>query len=142
MIQFNKKAWLKTYIDMNTKYRKEAKNDLEKDGFKLMNNSVFGKPLENARNHRDIRLVISDKRRKRLVSEPNYYSHKTFSEHLMAIEMKKTKVKMIKPLCLGMSILDISKTRMYKFWYDYIKQKYGDRAKLCYTDTDSLLFIL
>ena len=142
VIQFNQKAWLKTYIDMNTKYRKEAKNDLEKDGFKLMNNSVFGKPLENARNHRDIRLVISDKRRKRLVSEPNYYSHKTFSEHLMAIEMKKTKVKMIKPLCLGMSILDISKTRMYKFWYDYIKQKYGDRAKLCYTDTDSLLFIL
>ena len=56
--------------------------------------------------------------------------------------MKKTKVKMIKPLCLGMSILDISKTRMYKFWYDYIKQKYGDRAKLCYTDTDSLLFIV
>ena len=124
---------------MNTKYRKEAKNDLEKDGFKLMNNSVFGKPLENARNHRDIRLVISDKRRKRLVSEPNYYSHKTFSEHLMAIEMKKTKVKMIKPIYLGMSILDISKTLMYEFWYDHIKPKYGDRAKLCYTDTDSFV---
>ena len=127
---------------MNTKYRKEAKNDFENDFFKLINNSVFGKTSENVRNHRDIKLVTSDKRRKRLVSEPNYHSHKNFSEHLMAIEMKKTKVKMIKPLCLGMSILDISKTRMYKFWYDYIKQKYGDRAKLCYTDTDSLLFIL
>ena len=98
---------------------------------------VFGKTSENVRNHTDIKLVTSDKRRKRLVSEPNYYSHKKFSENLMAIEMKKTKVKMIRPLYLGMSVIDISKTLMYKFWYDYIKPKYGDRAKLCYTDTDS-----
>ena len=124
---------------MNTKYRKEAKNDFEKDFFKLINNSVFGKTSENVRNHRDIKLVTSDKRRKRLVSEPNYHSHKNFSEHLMAIEMKKTKVKMIKPIYLGMSILDISKTLMYEFWYDHIKPKYGDRAKLCYTDTDSFV---
>ena len=122
---------------MNTKYRKEAKNQFEKDFFKLMNNSVFGKTMENIRNHRDIKLVTSDKRRKRLVSEPNYHSHKKFSEHLMIIKMKKTKVKMIKALYLGMLILDISKTLMYKFWYDYIKTKYGDRAKLCYTDTDT-----
>ena len=138
VIQFNQKAWLKTYIDMNTKYRKEAKNDFEKGFFKLMNNSVFEKTSENVRNHRDIKLVTSDKRRKRLVSEPNYHSHKNFSEHLMAIEMKKIRVKMAKPLYLGMSILDISKTLMYEFWYDYIKPKYGDRAKLCYTDTDEL----
>ena len=124
---------------MNTKYRKEAKNDFEKDFFKLINNSVFGKTSENVRNHRDIKLVTSDKRRKRLVSEPNYHSHKQFSEHLMVIEMQKTKVKMIKPLYLGMSILDINKTFMYKFRYDYIKPKYGDRAKLCYTDTDSFV---
>ena len=104
-----------------------------------MNNSVFGKTSENVRNHRDIKLVTSDKRRKRLVSEPNYHSHKNFSEHLMAIEMKKTKVKLIRPLYLGMSVIDISKTLMYKFWYDYIKPKYEDRAKLCYTDTDSLV---
>ena len=84
-----------------------------------MNYSTFGKTMENARNHRDIKLVTSDKRRKRLVSEPNYRSHKRFSNHLMAIEMKKTRVKMTKPLYLGMSILDISKTLMYKFWYDY-----------------------
>ena len=122
VIQFNQKAWLKPYIDMNTKLRKEAKNEFEKDFFKLMNNSVFGKTMENVRNHRDIKLVTSDKRRKRLVSEPNYYSHKKISEHLMAIEMKR--VKMIKPLYLGMSILDISKTLMYEFWYDYIKPKY------------------
>ena len=105
----------------------------------LMNNSVFGKTLKNTRSHIDIKLVTSDKRRKRLVSEPNYHSHKRFSEHLMAIELKKTKVKMTKPLYLGMSILDISKTLMYEFWYGYIKPKYGDKAKLCYTDTDSFV---
>ena len=81
-----------------------------------MNNSVFGKTMENVRNHRDIRLVTSDKRRKRLVSELNYHSHKFFFDHLM--EMKKTRVKMTKLLYLGMSILDISKILMFKFWYD------------------------
>ena len=104
-----------------------------------MNNSVFGKTMENVRNHRDIKLVTSDKRRKRLVSKPNYHSHKNFSEHSMAIEMKKTCVKIIKLIYLGMPILDISKMIMYKFWYDYIQRKYGERAKLCYTDTDSFV---
>ena len=101
-----------------------------------MNNSVFGKTMENVRNHRYIKLVTSDKRRKQLVS------HKNFFDHLMAIEMKKTRVKMTKPLYLGMSILDISKILMYEFWYDYINPKYGDRAKLCYTDTDSFIIYI
>ena len=100
---------------MNTKLRKEVKNEFEKDFFKLMNNSVFRKTMENVRNHRDIKLLTSDKRRKQLVSEPNYHSHKNFSEHLMTIEMKKIKVKMAKPLYLAMSVLDISKTLMYEF---------------------------
>ena len=104
-----------------------------------MNNPVFGKTMENLKNHRDIKLVTSEKRRKRLVSEPNYHSCKKFSDHLMAIEMKKTRVKMNKPLYLGASILDISKTLMYEFWYDYLKPKYGDRVKLCYMDTDSFI---
>ena len=104
-----------------------------------MNNSVFGKTMGNVRNHRDIKLVTSDKRRKKLVSEPNYHSYKIFSDNLMAIEMKKTRVKMTKTLYLGMSILDISKILMYKFWYDYISPKYGEKAKLCYTDTDSFV---
>ena len=105
-----------------------------------MNNSVFRKTMENVINHRDIKLVTSDKRRKRLVSEPNYHSHKKISEHLMAIEMKKTRVKMVKPLYLVTLILDISKTLMYEFWYDYIGPTYGDKAKLCYnTDTDSFI---
>ena len=127
---------------MNTKLRTNAKNEFEKNFFKLMNNSVFGKTMENVRNHRDIKLVISDKRRKRLISEPNYHSHKKFPNHLMAIETKKIRVKMIKPLYLGVSILDISKTLMYGFWYDYIKPKYGDRTKLCYTDTDSFVIYI
>ena len=100
---------------MNTKLRKKAKNDCEKDFFKLMNNAVFGKTMENLRKHRDIKLVTTDKRRNRLVSEPNYHTGKWFSENLLAIEMKKTKVKMNKPIYLGLSILKISKILMYEF---------------------------
>ena len=112
VIHFNQKAQLKPYIDMNTELRKEAKNDFEKDFFKLMNNAVFGKTMENVRKHRDIKLVTTDEKRNKLVSEPNYHTTKRFSENLIAIEMKKTKVKMNKPIYLGMSILDISKTYM------------------------------
>ena len=108
---------------------------LEVDFFRLIN-TVFGKTMENLRKHRDKR---TDKRRNQLASEPNYHTTKYFSENLMAIEMKKTKVKMNKPIYLGMSILDISKTLMYEFWYDYIKPKYQDKAKLCYMDTDSFV---
>ena len=139
VIQFNQKAWLKPYIDMNTKKRKGAKNEFEKDFFKLMNNAVFGKTMENVRKHRDIKLVTTDKRRNLLVLEPNYHTTKYFSGNLLEIEMKKTKVKMNKPSYLGTSILDISKPLMYEYWYDYIKPKYGNRAKLCYSDTDSFI---
>ena len=122
---------------MNTELRKKAKNDFEKDFFKLMNNAVFGKTMENVRKHRDIKLVTTDKRRNKLVSEPNYYTIKCFSESLVAIEMKKTKIKINNPIYLGLSILESSKILMYEFWYDYIKPKYGDNVKLCYMDTDS-----
>ena len=104
-----------------------------------MDNSVFGKTMENVRNHEDIKLVTTDERRNKLVSEPNYHTAKQFSEKLLAIEMKKTKVKMNKPVYLGMSILNISKTLMYEFWYDYIKPKYKEQAKLCYMVNDSSL---
>ena len=110
-----------------------------KDFFKLMNNSVFGKTMENVRKHRDIKLVTTDKRRNQLVSEPNYHTTKWFSEDLLAIEMKKIKVKMNKPVYLGLSILEISKTLTYKFWYEYIKTKYQNNAKLCYMDTGSFI---
>ena len=104
-----------------------------------MNNSVFGKTMENVRKHRDIKLVTTEEKRIKLVSEPNYHTAKHFSKNLLAIEMKKTKVKMNKLVYLGMSILDISKTLMYEFWYDYVKPQCNDKAKLCYMDKDLLL---
>ena len=139
VIKFNKKEWLKPYIDMNTELRKAAKNNFEKDLCKLMNNSVFGKTMENIRKHRDIKLVTTDKKRSKLVSEPNYHTINLISEDLSIIEMKKTKVKMNKPIYLGLSMLEISNTLMYEFWYDYMKPKYNDKVKLCYIDTDSFI---
>ena len=139
IIEFNQEAWLKPYIDMNTELRKLARNDFEKDLFKLMNNSVFGKTMENIRKHRDIKLVTMDKKRSKLVSEPNYHTINLISEDLSIIEMKKTKVKMNKPIYLGLSILEISKILMYEFWYDYMKPKYNDDVKLCYMNTDSFV---
>ena len=104
-----------------------------------MNNAVFGKTMENVRNHRDIKIVTTNKQRNKLASEPNYHTTKYISKNLIIMEMKKTEVKMNKPIYLGQAILDISKTLMYEFWYDYIKPKYGDKARLCYMDTDSFV---
>ena len=124
---------------MNTKLRTEAKNDFEKYFFKLINDSVFGKTMRNVRKHRDIKFVTTDKRRNQLVSESNYHTKKWFSEDLLAIEMKKVKVKIIKPVYLDLSVLEISKTLRYEFWSDYIKLKYQKNAKLCHMDTDSFI---
>ena len=99
-----------------------------------MNNSVFGKTMENVRKHRDIELVTTDKRRNQLGSEPTYHTTKYFSENLIAKETKKIKVKINKPIYLGISTLDVSKTLMYEFWYDYIKPRYQVRVQLCYMD--------
>ena len=137
--EFEQEAWLKEYIDVNTELRKKATNDFEKDFFKLINNAVFGKTMENVRKHRDIKLVKSDKKRNKLVSEPNFHTMKLIDNNLAIIEMKKVKVKMNKPIYLGLSILDISKITMYEFWYDYVKIKYEDKARLCYMDTDSFV---
>ena len=139
VIEISQEAWLKPYTDMNPELRKLAENDFEKDLFKLMNNSVFGKTMENIRKHRDIKLVTTDRKRSKLVSEPNYHTINLISEDLSITEMKKTKVKMNKPIYLGLSILEISKTLMYEFWYDYMKPKYNNDAKLCYMDTDSFI---
>ena len=124
---------------MNGELRKIAKNDFEKEFFKLMNNSVYGKTMENVRKHRDIKLVTTDKKRSKLVSEPNYHTMNYISENLSIIEMKRTKSKMNKPIYLGLSILKVSKLLMYEFWYDYMKPKYDDKVKLCYIDTDSFI---
>ena len=139
IIEFNQKAWLKPNINMNTELRKLARNDFQKDLFKLMNHSVFGNTIENIRKHRDIKLVTTDKKRSKLVSEPSYHTINLIAEDLSIIEIKKTKAKMNKPIYLGLSILEISKILMYEFWYDYMKPKYNDDVKLCYMDTDSFV---
>ena len=135
VMQFNQKAWLKLYIT-NTKLRTKAKN---KAFFKLMNNGVFGRAMGKVRKHRDIKLVIADKRRNYLVSELHYHTRKWFSEGLLTIQMKKIKLKMNKPVYLGLSVLEISGTLMYEFWYYYIKSKFQNNAKLYYMKTDSFI---
>ena len=139
-IKFEESEWLKPYIDMNTKLRTKAKNNFEKDFFKLMNNSVFGKTMENIRNRVDIELVNDRDKAKKLAAKPNFKHLNIFCEELIAIHMKKTSLTMNKPIYLGMCILDLSKTIMYDFHYNYIKLRYGDKAKLLFTDTDSLMY--
>ena len=124
---------------MNTKLREKAKNDFEKELFKLMNNAVFVKTIENLIKHKNIKLVTTERRRNYLISEANYHTTKLFTENLLAIEMKKTQILLNKPAYLGLLILDLSKPVIYEFWYDYVKPKYGEKAKLCYMDTDSLI---
>ena len=139
-IKFIEAAFLKPYIDKNTSLRALAKNNFEKDFFKLMNNSVFGKTMENIRNRVNVKLVDSGEQFKKLAAKPNYNSRKIFNENLVSVHMKKTSLTMNKPVYLGMSILDLSKTVMYDFHYKYIKPKYGSKAKLLFTDTDSFLY--
>ena len=140
-ITFEESAWLGPYIELNTDLRSEATNDFEKDFFKLMNNSVFGKTMENIRNRVDIRLVTNERDARKLISKPNFQGRTIFDENLVAIHMKKTKLVFNKPIYLGMRILDLSKTLMYDFHYKYIKPKYPNgRAKLLFTDTDSLMY--
>ena len=124
---------------MNNKYRTNAQNEFEKNFFKLMNNSVFGKTMENVHNHRDTKLVNTYEKLNKYVNEPNMVNIKYFSKDLLAIEMRKTVIKMYKPLYLGLTILDLSKITMYEFYYDYLKPKYDDDVKSCYTDTDSFI---
>ena len=138
-ISFRQEAWLKSYIDLNTESRKNAKNEFEKDFYKLKINSIYGKTVQNDRKYRDIRLVTTEAKRNKFASEPNYHSTKCISKNVLVMEMKKTEVKMNKPIYLGQAILDLSKTFIYKFWYDYLKPMYGGKIRLCYTDTDSLI---
>ena len=139
VIEFDQSPWLKTYIDFNTQLRTAATNDFEKDFFKLMNNSVFGKTMENIRKHRNIGLVTTEEKYLHMVMCPNFKSGVLFGD-LMGCEMGKIKVVMNKPVYLGQAFLDLSKIIMYEFHYDYMVPKYGDRLKLCYMETDSLVY--
>ena len=132
VIKFNQNACLKPNVDMNTDLRKQAKNNFEKYFFKFMNSGLFEKAIENVKKRRDIKLATTERKRNYLVSEPSHHTTKFFIENILAIEMKKTEIPMNKPVCLGLSILELSKTLMYEFWCDYVKPKYGIKAKLCY----------
>ena len=124
---------------MNTELRKNAKIEFEKGFYKLKINSIYGKTVQNDRKHRDIKLVTAEYKKNKLASEPNYHSTKCISKHLLVMEMKKTEVKMNKSIYLGQAVLDLSKTLMFEIWYDYLKPTYGDKIRLCYTDTDRFI---
>ena len=141
VIQYEQSTWLKPYIDLNTRLRIASTSKFEKDFFKLMNNSVFGKTMENVRKHKNIKLITNEKKFKKEVMKPNFKGPSIrFSENLMAVEMGKTHIKMTKPVYLGQAILDLSKMVMYEFHYDYMLPKYGEKVKLCYMDTDSFVY--
>ena len=137
-LKFQEKDFMKNYIDKNTFLRSQAKNDFEKALFKLMNNSVFGKTMENVRNRVSIELVKDAERAAKLVNKPNFEELKIFDEFLIAVKMRKTKVWMNKPVYVGMSILDLSKTLMFSFQYEYVKKKW-EKAEVLYSNTDSLV---
>ncbi len=139
-ITFDESDFMKSYIKKNTRMRRETKSDSEKDFFKLMNNSVYGKTMENVRNRVDIKLMTDAKNVNKLYKKPNFKKDTHFDENLIAVHMEKTIVTLDKPIYLGVSILDISKTLMYRFHYNYMKPKYGNKANLLFTDTDSLCY--
>ena len=139
-LEFSQSKWLEPYIAFNTQKRAGAKNVFEKDFFKLMNNSVFGKTMENLRKRSNIQLVTDPDRMLRLAARPTYISHKIFHENLVAVHCRQTKLFLNKPSYVGMCILELSKLLMYDFHYNYILPKYGKKAKLLFTDTDSLCY--
>ena len=139
-IKFREEPWMRSYIELNTRLRANGKNDFEKDFFKLMNNSVFGKTMENIRNRVDVKLVNNRGVAEKLSAKPNFKHCTIFDENLVAIQMTRTKLKFNKPVYCGMAILDLSKTLMYDFHFNYILPKYGKNQKLLFTDTDSLCY--
>ncbi|XP_057316829.1 uncharacterized protein LOC130657853 [Hydractinia symbiolongicarpus] len=140
VIRFNQKAWLAGYIDHNTRLRTNARNEFEKDFYKLMNLLVFGKTMENIRNHRNIQLVTNEEKYMKLVMKPNFKGGSRSSKNLLGVEMGKTEVKMKKPIYIWQVILDMSKLIMYEFHYDYMQPKYGSKLQLSYMDTDSFVY--
>ena len=140
ILTFDEKPFLRDYIDLNTELRKQSKNDLEKDLFKLMNNAIFGKSMENVLNRSNIKLVNNNPEKLlKLIKQPNFQNAYEISNRLAIVESKPIKTVFNKPIYMGAVILETSKLHMYEFWYDYLKVKYGNRIKLIYTDTDSFV---
>ncbi|RLU19605.1 hypothetical protein DMN91_008162 [Ooceraea biroi] len=143
VLEFAQSPWLRDCIELNTRFRTVATNDFEKNLYKLMNNAVFGKTMENVRNHVDVKLVTKWNGRygaEAMIAKPNFHSRSVFSSNLVAIEMRKLEVKFNKPIYVGMCILDISKVCLYEFHHEYMLPLYHDKCKIMYTDTDSLIY--
>ena len=146
VLEFDQSPWLAPFINFNTDMRKNAKNEFEKDFFKLMNNSVYGKTMENVRNYTDIKLIKlkddwkSERAVIKNISKPRCKDFRAFNDNLCAVHMGKEKVVLNKPIYVGSAVLDLSKLWMYQYWYDYVKVEYGEKATLLYTDTDSLVY--
>ena len=128
--KFYQSKWMEPYIRKNTDLRKLATNTFEKDFFKLMNNSVFGKTIDNK------------KMAYKLSSKPNFDRSTVFDENLIACHMKRTEVFFNKPIYVGQAILDLSKTLMFDFHYNYIRERFKDKAELLFTGTDSLMYLI
>ena len=139
-IKFGHKEILKPYIEFNTEKRKNAWNDFEKDIFKLLNNAVFGKTMEDKRKHLDFEIVSDERQFMKCVNSPSFKHSHIINENLVGVEKQKAQLKFDKPIFIGMSILDLSKQHMYRFYYDVVKPKYGDNIRMVYTDTDSFVF--
>jgi len=140
VLSFTQAPWMRSYIEKNTQLRQCAKSEFQKDMFKLLNNAVFGKSLQNCRNYMDLKLVSSPLRAKKLIAKPTFKYFHNINEDLTLIEMMKPKILLNKPVYAGFSILDLSKVLIYEFHYDVIKHRYGDDAQLLFTDTDSLTY--
>ena len=135
-----KKPFLKEYIDLNTELRKQSKNDLDKDLFKLMNNAIFGKSMENVLNRSNIKLINNNSEKLlKLTKQPNYQNAYQINNRLALVESKPIKTVFNKPIFMGAVIFETSKLHMYQFWYNRLKVKYGDRIQLIYSDTDSFV---
>ena len=141
-ISFYQYPWMAPYVLKNTELRKTAANSFEKDFFKLMNNSVFGKTIENIRKRQNLMLIDNRREAAKLSTKPNFDCATIFDRNLIAVHMKRTEVYFNKPIYVGQAILDLSKTLMFDFHYSYIKEKYDDVAELFFTDTDSLLYLI
>ena len=140
VLKFSQRAWLEEYITSNTNRRSKAKDTHEKDLFKLMNNAIFGKTMENKELRKFIKLATSEKTTLKEVAKPSFTGFKIFSPDLVAIQKKQINILLDKPMSVGMSILELSKLWMYQFWFDVLKPKYGENINLLFTDTDSLCF--